>query len=232
MYIVYINNIYTGIRGGIKLANKIIVVITTTLVGFMLGYIAHKPVTTVVTNEDITTKTVINEVIPKDTVLHISLDDIYNDLKSYSHLSSKHSDLVITTIAQVSDKYQINPLILYSLIHAESSFRWWLIHDIPKTKDKDPAIGLGGIRYSIWGEQLKEAGVLEVKADLFDIVPNINAIGFIYDHYRKQALHPKATHPDMSALLRYFGGGYLSYFQRIDDKVTSLIKAKIYKENQ
>ena len=169
------------------------------------------------------------ERVPDNTVVHLDTSDVIADLETYSHLSAKHRDRILLAITTASSRYNINPLILYSIIYTESTFRWWLIHDVPKTKDKDQAIGLGGIRYSIWGDQLKSAGILDVKSDLFEIEPNILAIAFIYDHYRSQPLLSGATSADMSAMLRYFGGNHKEYFTRIDDKISSMIKAKIYK---
>ena len=195
-------------------------------IGLTAGYKIHTPTTTEIPIEVPVVKLV--EQLPSNTVVHLDTTDIMIDLEIYPHLSPKHRDRILSTIVKASTQYNINPLILYSIIYTESSFRWWLIHDIPKTKDKDQAIGLGGIRYSIWGDQLKSAGILDVKSDLFDIEPNILSIAFIYDHYRKQPLLSGATSADMSAMLRYFGGNHKEYFTRIDDKVSALVKSKIY----
>ena len=202
-------------------------VILATFLGLAIGYKAHTPINIEIPIEVPVVHTV--EQLPSNTVVHLDTTDIMLDLETYPHLSAKHRDRILSTIITASKQYNINPLILYSIIYTESSFRWWLIHDIPKTKDKDQAIGLGGIRYSIWGDQLKSAGILDVKSDLFDIEPNIMSIAYIYDHYRKQPLLSGTTSSDMSAMLRYFGGNYKEYFTRIDDKISSMIKAKIYK---
>ena len=205
---------------------QIAAVILATFLGLTIGYKMHTPTSIKIPVEVPIVKTI--ERIPDNTVVHLDTTDIMIDLETYPHLSPKHRDRILSTIVKASTQYNINPLILYSIIYTESSFRWWLIHDIPKTKDKDQAIGLGGIRYSIWGDQLKSAGILDVKSDLFDIEPNILSIGFIYDYYRKQPLLPGATSADMSAMLRYFGGNHKEYFTRIDDKVSALVKSKIY----
>ena len=201
-------------------------VLFAAFIGLTAGYKIHTPVTTEIPVEVPVVKLV--EQLPSNTVVHLDTTNIMIDLETYPHLSAKHRDRILSTIVKASTQYDINPLILYSIIYTESSFRWWLIHDIPKTKDKDQAIGLGGIRYSIWGDQLKSAGILDVKSDLFDIEPNILSIAFIYDHYRKQPLLSGATSADMSAMLRYFGGNHKEYFTRIDDKVSALVKSKIY----
>lgn len=201
-------------------------VIFAIFIGLAVGYKTHTPVNIEIPVEVPVVHTI--EQLPSNTVVHLDTTDIAADLENYPHLSKKHQARILSAITAASTQYNINPLILYSIIYTESTFRWWLIHDIPKTKDKDQAIGLGGIRYTIWGDQLKSAGILDVKSDLFEIEPNILSIAFIYDHYRKQPLLSGATSADMSAMLRYFGGNHKEYFTRIDDKISALIKAKIY----
>lgn len=202
-------------------------VILATFLGLAVGYKMHTPTNIKIPVEVPVVETI--ERIPDNTVVHLDTSDIIADLETYPHLSTKHRDRILSAITTASSRYNINPLILYSIIYTESTFRWWLIHDIPKTKDKDQAIGLGGIRHSIWGDQLKSAGILDVKSDLFEIEPNILSIAFIYDHYRSQPLLSGATSADMSAMLRYFGGNHKEYFTRIDNKISSMIKTKIYK---
>lgn len=206
-------------------------VIFAVFLGLTIGYRIHMPASTEVLVEVPVEVPIVKtiECIPDNTVVHLDTTDIIADLETYSHLSAKHRARILSAITTASSRYNINPLIIYSIIYTESTFRWWLIHAIPKTKDKDPAIGLGGIRHSIWGDQLKSAGIIDVKSDLFDIEPNILAIAFIYDHYRSQPLLSGTTSADMSAMLRYFGGNHKEYFTRIDDKISSMIKAKIYK---
>lgn len=165
--------------------------------------------------------------IPANQLLAITIDDLYYDLETYDHLSLSHRTVILTTIAEVSAKYDINPLILYSIIHVESTFRWWLIHGVDK--DKDRACGLGGIRFGIWGDQLKTEGIIETKADLYLIEPNIRAIGYIYNHNRNLELKSGSAHKDMSALIRYFGGNHKEYFKRIDDKIITIFYSRLYR---
>lgn len=207
-------------------AKETAAVVLAIVLGLAVGYKAHTPTTIQVPVEVPVVQQV--ERLPSTTVVNLGLSDIREDLNSYSHLSNRHKTIILDAITKASATYDINPLILYSIIYTESTFRWWLIHEVPKTKDKDSAIGLGGIRHSIWGDQLKSAGIIEVKSDLFEIEPNILSIAFVYDYYRKQPLLSGTTSTDMSAMLRYFGGNHKEYFTRIDDKVSALIKTKIY----
>ena len=202
-------------------------VIFAAFIGLALGYKMHTPATIEIPVDRPVDKII--EQLPANTIVHLSLEDIKADLLTYPHLSARHCDLILNAIHKASVQYDINPLIIYATLYVESTFRWWLIHETPKTKDKEPAIGIGGVRYSVHGEQLKLAGIIDVKSDLYDIEPGILAMAFIYDHYRKQPLLSGTTSADMSAMLRYFGGNHKEYFTRIDDKISSMIKAKIYK---
>ena len=197
------------------------------LLGFAIGYKSHTPATIEVPTP--VDRPVVEFALPPTTVLSLDMSDLLTDLQSYSHLSDKHKLTIIEAIQSASKQFDINPLILYSIIHVESSFRWWLVHATPNTKDKDPALGLGGIRHSIWGDQLKSANIIQVKADLFDISCNIHAIAYVYDQLRSDPMHKSATNRDMSALLKYFGGDFVSYFNKINDKVVQLTQSHIYK---
>ena len=65
---------------------------------------------------------------------------------------------LINAIKNTAHKYNIEPLILYSICATESSFRWWLTHTKIHVKDwkgnfvDTHAIGLGGIVYEIWNK--------------------------------------------------------------------------------
>jgi hypothetical protein len=174
---------------------------------------------------------------PKGVIVTVTIEDLYNDLSSrYPHISTTNKQLLMEAIAKSADKYSISPLVLYSLIAVESSFRWWIEH--PKVTVQDTttkksvntrAIGLGGIVYEIWGQELKDKGIIETKADLFSISHNIEAISYIYSKLKSQPLHPKASNQIESGLIRYFGGGYVSYFNKIDKEIARIIKGKVYK---
>lgn len=180
-------------------------------------------------------KPIVKEVLPKNILTLLTFDDLINNLSAnYKHISTSNGAIILTTLRDVSKEHKINPIILYFLIHAESSFRWWIKHDLVTVKNeqgkkvKTRAIGLGGVIYEVWGSKLKSANIIETKADLYNITNNIRATAWIYAHERAKALHPKATNPEMSAMLRYFGGSYPSYFKRIDDKIIEFFRDKVY----
>ena len=173
------------------------------------------------------------------TIIAITIEDMYKDLTTrYPHISPENRNLVMESIAKSADKYAVSPLVLYSLIAVESSFRWWIEHPQVSVQSsegkpvKTRAIGLGGVVFEIWGDKLKEANVIATKSDLFLIDKNIAASAFIYSYLKSKPLHPKANNPIESGLIRYFGGGYRSYFDKIDAEIASMFKNKLYGEHQ
>lgn len=170
-------------------------------------------------------------------IVSLTMADMYEDLSTrYPHISASNKALIMEAIAKISDKHQLNPLIVYSLIAVESSFRWWIEHPLVSVQDsngksvKTKAIGLGGIVYEIWGKELVEAKIIESKSDLYSIDKNIYSIGYIYSKLKAMQLHPKANNPIESGLIRYFGGGYRSYFDKIDSNIASMFSNKLYGE--
>jgi len=162
-----------------------------------------------------------------------------NDLKkdmeeNYSFLSKREQKIILSTILAQSKKYNINPLILYSLIYTESSMRPWIEHSkiLIKIKGKKKyirAVGLGGVVWEWWKTQLIKNKIAFTRADLFNPEINIKAIAYIYNNFYTQKKLKKASTQDESAMIRYFGGGYKWYFVKIDKKIMSLIRKKIYR---
>ena len=182
-------------------------------------------------------KTLIKEV--KDaksaSFVQFTAEDLEADInKMYPSISKRVKHIITKSILTESNKYGINPLILYSLLHTESSMRPWIEHKriLIKIKDKKiyiRAVGLGGVVWEWWGNELKEAGIAEVRSDLFDPEVNIKAVAYIYNVFYNKKIHKKASTQDESAMIRYFGGGYKSYFEKIDKKVAQLIRQKLYR---
>lgn len=172
---------------------------------------------------------------PKGTIVSLTIEDLYHNLATnYNHISKENRTLLLTSIAKAADKYKISPIVLYCLISVESSFRWWIDHPLVTVKSsegkkvKTRAIGLGGIVYEIWGKELAQKGILETKSDLYSIEQNVNSIAYVYSKLKAMKLHPKANNAIESGLIRYFGGGYRSYFDKIDKEIAKLLKRKIY----
>ena len=176
------------------------------------------------------------ECVPqKLSFVYIYTDALQEDLtKNYPNVSSKVKKDILATILSESKHYNINPLVLYSIIHVESSFQYWIEHqqtiiDIDNKKVKARAVGLGGIMWEWWKDKLIESGICEVRSDLFDPVTNIKATAFVYNENLKLPKLASAKSQTESAILRHFGGNYQSYYQKIDSKIAEFVKPHLYK---
>lgn len=98
--------------------------------------------------------------------------------------------------------------LIYAIIDQESNWK-------PKIISKKGAIGLMQVRYSVWGDKLKEQGIIKHRADLFKPDKNIKAGTFILDTYieKEGNIH--------DALVSYSGGDkkypyiiYRKFFER------------------
>ena len=191
-----------------------------------------------------------NELKDSKSLLFISKDTIETHMKdTYDHLSSHMRSLILNEIFTVSKKYDMNPIIYYALIHRESGMRAWMKHAdvvVPVVTDnsgttvpvKTNAIGLGGVIWEIWKTKLIKAGIAETKADLYDPVVNIRALGLILDHYSKQDLLPGVKSKDKSAIIRYYGVLYnkgtntlnTEYFDKIDYFIGNMVESELYRK--
>lgn len=170
------------------------------------------------------------------SLVYVTKEHLLNDLiENYPEISTKVKIDIIQTIISESEKYGNNPLIGYSIGYNESSFKPWMEHDLTTIiKNGKPikirAVGIMGVVWEWWGDKLKEAGIAETRGDLFDPVINIKAGMFVYNEMYKMDKLKSAKNKDESALLRYFGGNYPAYVQRIDAKISSLIRPGLYRK--
>jgi len=178
-----------------------------------------------------------NKYVPGTSFVQFADKELMKDIIiTYKGISNRVKKEIIETVLGESRKYKINPLILYSLIHTESSMRPWIEHKqttvtVNKKKIKVKAVGLGGVVWEWWGDKLRAAEIAEVRSDLFDPTINVRSTAFIYNELFKLKKHPKAKSQDESAMIRYFGGGYKWYFERIDKKIAELIKNRLYRSD-
>lgn len=160
-------------------------------------------------------------------------------IKQYTYLSSRAQKLIVSTIIEEAIRYDINPIIVYSLINIESNFRYWITHSnvvIPVNDKKvaTNAIGASGVVWELWGSKLIEAEIAETQSDLYDPVINIRASAFILADYMKLPLLPSTRSPEESAMLRYYGVTYTGkninkdYLDRIEAFMGGILKDAIY----
>jgi len=207
----------------------IICLMVGTASGYYIGAKQNKEVTkTVTVTKELPAKIIYKE--PKGIVVSVSISDLENDLSiNASHLSSRERKEILEAINATSDVYNISPLILYSIISVESSFRSWITHkQVIINKKKDNAIGLTGILYTWWGKQLTKEKIIETKSDLYTPQINILACGYIFNEMRKLSLLKGTTNKTESALRRYFGGNFKSYSDKIESKIGSIVFKKVY----
>jgi len=177
------------------------------------------------------------DVMENSSLVYVSKIELLEDLqRNYAETSMKTKLLILETIISESEKYGMNPLILYSLCYVESSFRHWLEHDTATiNKNGKPvkirAVGLTGVVWEWWGDKLKDAGIAETRGDLFDPVTNIKAGAFVYNEMYHMEMHKSAKFKDESALLRYFGGDYIAYLNRIDAKIATFVRPNLFRKD-
>lgn len=156
------------------------------------------------------------------------------NLKTYPKLSAHNRKIIIDTVLSEAAKYNINPIILYSLLHVESTMRFWIQHSpvkitVNKKKRTVQAVGLGGVVWEWWGDQLKKANIAEVRSDLFNPETNIKAAAFILNEFSKREMLKGTKSKDESMLRRYFGGNFKSYSDKIDKKVMRIVRPNLYR---
>lgn len=167
--------------------------------------------------------------------IKITKQDLEIDIASnYQDISNRTKREILDTIESTSKEYGINPLILYALLHTESSMRPHTQHtecivDIKGKKVKTRALGIAAIIPELWEEKLTAANIISAKSDLLDPILAIRAAGYILDHNYKLPMHKNATSKDGSALLHYFGAANNYYFEKINSKVTSITLKGLYR---
>lgn len=211
------------------------VIIISTLLGIIMGLSIFEFYQT--TDKK---RNVINpqkEQVVKPSLIELYREDLQKDLfNNYPDVSSRVKNNILNTVFEESEKYNINPLILYSICYVESTFRHWKEHNTiniikDNKKVKIRAVGTTGVVWEWWGDSLRKVNIAETRGDLFNPQISIRAGAFVFNELRKREMHKLAKTKDESALLRYFGGSYISYVQKIDAKIASLVRPKLYRNN-
>jgi len=167
----------------------------------------------------------------KGVILNITYSNLAQDLiANYNFLSKNQQVQILQAIKKASEKYSINPLVIYSLISVESSFRFWiksptrLVNGYDGKKHYDRAVGLCSIIFSIWGNNLRKAKILTTKTELYQIEPNIMAGSFIL-----KTLIKRNKGNIIKGLEAYFGkSAYAKIYQhKIRAKIGSLFEKEL-----
>lgn len=177
----------------------------------------------------------------ENSYVTLTKDTLINDMNTrFPTFSKKTINLIINTVLEESNKYNINPIMLYSLGIVESSHRYWIEHDtitiyVTKSNGKTEkvntkAVGWGGVVWEWHSKMLKEKGIALERSDLFFLDVNIKATAAIYNKFYEQPLKDGVKNRDISAQRRYFGGNYNMYSDKINNEVLEVIKSEIYSE--
>ena len=127
--------------------------------------------------------------------------------------SSKISRQAARQIVDEVFRYD-HPLLLLALCQAESEFS-------PTAYSSVGAVGLGQIRWTIWGKTLTQAGILKESRDLYDVSMNIRATNFIIGTLMKSAKgNPVAI------LEAYVGGKHRPYVEKVSTNFLHLSMIK------
>jgi len=172
----------------------------------------------------------------KDTKSFVIINKslLVNNLRQYKKLSPDIQSIIIDNVIAEATKYNINPIILYSLLDVESSMRFHIQHQKTSIKIKGKqvvirAVGLGGVVWEWWDEELQKANIAKTRTDLFLPGNNIKAVAFILNEMYKKPLLNGCKSKDESMLRRYFGGNFKSYSDKINLKVMSIVKPNLYR---
>jgi len=170
----------------------------------------------------------------KKSFVIINRELLKANLDYYTKLSPKIRSIILENVITEANRYNINPIILYSLLHVESTMRFQIQHSlvtikIGKKRLKVRAVGLGGVVWEWWDEQLKKEGIAQTRSDLFLPDVNIKAVAYILNEMYKKPMLKGCKSQDESMLRRYFGGNFKSYYEKIDKKVMSIVRPNLYR---
>jgi len=176
------------------------------------------------------------------SLVYLVKDDLKNFiLENYKDTSKRVKLEILEEVFIQSEKYNINPILLFAVCSQESSMRPWIRHSFVKVtvpldiywkhskKIDTQAIGLCGVIWEIWKFQLIKNNIAEVKSDLYDPRISVRAMAFILDFYSNQKLAKETNNEIESAITRYFGiTKNTKYLDDINKFVGELTRSKIY----
>jgi len=230
----------------------IILIISSWVIGIIvIGFLVYK-LTHIKPEVKTITKIVENKVIKKvpvyidsnSSLVGITKDDLKDYLYShYNFLSNKSKMRIYDAILKYSKKYNISPIILFAVLHTESSMRFWIKHSrvyvsVPINQSKTRfvkihtrAIGLGGVIWEMWKWDLIKAKIATTKSDLYNIDTNVEATAFILKTLREKPILKGVKTPMESAIIRYYGvipKNPTYYLDKVNNFIGNLLSIKLY----
>jgi soluble lytic murein transglycosylase-like protein len=126
------------------------------------------------------------------------------------------ADEIIVASKKSGEKYNIPPILILSVMQAESSFNL-------NAFSKEKAKGLMQINTAVWGDQLRKAGIISKDSDIYDPQNNIEAGCFILRQYIDE------TKDFEKAMNKYLGAYYKPYIDKIGRNVGDICMKNISK---
>lgn len=151
---------------------------------------------------------------------------ILNDMNKIDYISENEKLKIFNSIIKNSEIYNINPIVLYSVLYTESSLKPYMEHKetyIHSLKKRIKAVGLGGVVWEFWSDDLKKNNIAQTRQDLFEIETNIAASAYILNTYKSQNQLDKAKTNVDSMLMRYYGSSSANYEGKIYKKIGQLM---------
>ena len=155
------------------------------------------------------------------------------DLKEFNYLSEETQQEILSTIDSVSQTQGIPIMLLHAIFRIESDYRFWVEHPLVTVtlkgkKEKIQAVGLGGVVWEFWGEELREAGIAQTRSDLFKPVANIRASAYVLRKIITQSLNTKdEITAGRQAIASYYGKFDENYENKIVKYTSDLFWKRI-----
>lgn len=127
----------------------------------------------------------------KSSVVYTVADqyDVYNSQATKKFIADK--------IVEYSEKYDIDPMLVLSLLYSESSLNTEIRQQHPDV------IGMAGINYKVWGDILTKEGIIYSKMDLKNIEVAIHSLCFVVNSMRRNK-----SDSAFQSIWSYKGRGY------------------------
>lgn len=172
--------------------------------------------------------TIINErdtiVLPEQHInikSTIALHEHHNSTNMYNYIATfirhKNKKLSYAETKKYIDyllicvkRYKLNINNIIAIMYIESHFNSKAVSD-------KGCIGLMQINYNVWGDILKEEGIIKSKKSLYKPYNNIMAGGYIFRYYLNEGIEKGIPNTIEYAVARYVGtsSGYLEEYPKL-----------------
>lgn len=167
----------------------------------------------------------VEKVIVLDTttpsVKQVSITDLMiSDMLKYKYLNDEFRYELANLIVENANKFNIDPKLLYAFIKTESAFNVKAMHKPTRVKalnyKKIQAIGLGGVVWEFWGNELVTNTSIQKKSELRDYRKNIEATAYIISELSNKKKHRLAKNDIDTIAIWYYGRYSYDYISKIN----------------